>query len=295
MLGGDLLMFSNVPSVIIVLGLTVFLGITSFGWKTFRDGFRALWIVYQNQVPSWVGPQHLRVIRAMRRHFLVSGFLGTVIGLVQMLASLSDPASIGPAMAVAMLTVLYGLFFSLFLCQPALSHLAGHFASPPEETIVPTLETETKIPLSHSSSSKRIWATVAVVAIVAFFVERGLLPETERGETSGMTDPETMIGPIYRFDPFVGNLADSEPSKGIRYLKTTIAIELDSGYLIAEVERREDQIRDIFLSLLGDQTSKDLMSSKGKFILRGKLLQRVNALLVNGKVRRIFFRDFTIQ
>jgi chemotaxis protein MotA len=36
------------------------------------------------------------------------GMIGTLIGLVQMLANMSDPKSIGPAMAVALLTTLYG-------------------------------------------------------------------------------------------------------------------------------------------------------------------------------------------
>lgn len=36
------------------------------------------------------------------------GMIGTLIGLVRMLQSLDDPASIGPAMAVALLTTFYG-------------------------------------------------------------------------------------------------------------------------------------------------------------------------------------------
>ncbi len=36
------------------------------------------------------------------------GMIGTVIGLVQMLQTMSDPASIGPAMAVALITTFYG-------------------------------------------------------------------------------------------------------------------------------------------------------------------------------------------
>ena len=36
------------------------------------------------------------------------GMIGTLIGLVQMLSSMEDPKSIGPAMAVALLTTLYG-------------------------------------------------------------------------------------------------------------------------------------------------------------------------------------------
>jgi len=36
------------------------------------------------------------------------GMIGTLVGLVAMLANLSDPAAVGPAMAVALLTTLYG-------------------------------------------------------------------------------------------------------------------------------------------------------------------------------------------
>ncbi len=36
------------------------------------------------------------------------GMIGTLVGLVQMLSSMSDPSSIGPSMAVALLTTLYG-------------------------------------------------------------------------------------------------------------------------------------------------------------------------------------------
>ncbi len=43
------------------------------------------------------------------------GMIGTLIGLVAMLKNLSDPSSIGPAMAVALLTTFYGsLFANLF-------------------------------------------------------------------------------------------------------------------------------------------------------------------------------------
>jgi len=46
------------------------------------------------------------------------GMIGTLIGLVQMLASLEDPSSIGPAMAVALLTTLYGALIANVVCLP---------------------------------------------------------------------------------------------------------------------------------------------------------------------------------
>ena len=44
--------------------------------------------------------------------------IGTLIGLVQMLAVLDDPSSIGPAMALALLTTLYGALIANVLCLP---------------------------------------------------------------------------------------------------------------------------------------------------------------------------------
>ncbi len=46
------------------------------------------------------------------------GMIGTLIGLVQMLATLDDPSSIGPAMAVALLTTLYGALIANVFCLP---------------------------------------------------------------------------------------------------------------------------------------------------------------------------------
>lgn len=46
------------------------------------------------------------------------GMIGTVIGLVQMLQTMSDPSTIGPAMAVALLTTLYGAILANLVFNP---------------------------------------------------------------------------------------------------------------------------------------------------------------------------------
>jgi chemotaxis protein MotA len=46
------------------------------------------------------------------------GMIGTLIGLVAMLANMDDPKAIGPAMAVALLTTLYGAMIANMLCLP---------------------------------------------------------------------------------------------------------------------------------------------------------------------------------
>ncbi|WP_198264203.1 flagellar motor protein PomA [sulfur-oxidizing endosymbiont of Gigantopelta aegis] len=46
------------------------------------------------------------------------GMIGTLIGLVGMLANMDDPKTIGPSMAVALLTTLYGAVLANALCIP---------------------------------------------------------------------------------------------------------------------------------------------------------------------------------
>lgn len=47
------------------------------------------------------------------------GMIGTLLGLVNMLQNMSDPSSIGPSMAVALITTLYGSVLANWFCYPA--------------------------------------------------------------------------------------------------------------------------------------------------------------------------------
>jgi len=51
------------------------------------------------------------------------GMIGTLIGLVNMLNNMEDASAIGPAMAVALLTTLYGSMIANWLCTPIASKM----------------------------------------------------------------------------------------------------------------------------------------------------------------------------
>ncbi|KGX89144.1 flagellar motor protein MotP [Pontibacillus litoralis] len=59
------------------------------------------------------------------------GMIGTLIGLVLMLQDLDDPASLGPNMAVALLTTLYGTLLANLVFQP----MAGKLANKTEQEV----------------------------------------------------------------------------------------------------------------------------------------------------------------
>lgn len=70
--------------------------------------------------------RHLRAAGVLRRAGEVApamGLIGTLVGLVQMLGNLEDPATIGPAMAVALLTTFYGAILANMVFLPLASKL----------------------------------------------------------------------------------------------------------------------------------------------------------------------------
>ena len=74
---------------------------------------------------------HIEIESMKQRHLIVQdvfrkmavyapsfGMMGTLIGLVQMLRQLSNPETIGPAMAVALLTTFYGMLLATLFFLP---------------------------------------------------------------------------------------------------------------------------------------------------------------------------------
>ena len=67
------------------------------------------------------------------------GMIGTLIGLINMLKDLSDFASIGPNMAVALVTTFYGSVLANWICAPVANKLKGKDA---EEMMMKEIEIE---------------------------------------------------------------------------------------------------------------------------------------------------------
>ncbi len=67
------------------------------------------------------------------------GMIGTLIGLINMLQDMNDPSSIGPAMAVALVTTLYGSILANWICAPVATKLKSKNA---EETMMKEIEIE---------------------------------------------------------------------------------------------------------------------------------------------------------
>jgi len=100
--------------------------------------------------------RHRRAANIVRRGSEIApamGLIGTLIGLVQMLANLSDPSAIGPAMAVALLTTFYGAILSNVILAP----LAGKLErNSNDETMIKTLVMTASSSIARQENPRRL-------------------------------------------------------------------------------------------------------------------------------------------
>lgn len=67
----------------------------------------------------------ISMFKAMAEVAPAMGMIGTLVGLVQMLSNMDDPKAIGPAMAVALLTTLYGAIIANMIANPIADKLTA--------------------------------------------------------------------------------------------------------------------------------------------------------------------------
>ena len=70
---------------------------------------------------SYIAERHrggAGLFEAMGMYGPAFGMIGTLIGLINMLANMDDPSTIGPSMAVALFTTLYGALLANLVCLP---------------------------------------------------------------------------------------------------------------------------------------------------------------------------------
>ena len=97
---------------------------------------------------------------------------------------------------------------------------------------------------------------------------------------------------IYKMDPFIVNLSDSER---MRYLKLKVEVESAESNSNEEYGKRLPQLRDTVLAVLTSKTSKEIMDSEGKTKLRNEISARLNQLLTTFQIKTVYFAEFVIQ
>lgn len=81
------------------------------------------------------------------------GLIGTLVGLVQMLADLENPETIGPSMAVALLTTFYGAILGTIIMGPLAVKLEKNSA---DEALLKTLIKTTAVSIARQDNPRRL-------------------------------------------------------------------------------------------------------------------------------------------
>ena len=100
--------------------------------------------------------RHKRTASIARRASEVApamGLIGTLVGLVQMLADLENPETIGPSMALALLTTFYGAILGTIVMGPLAVKLEKNSA---DEALVKTLITLAATSIARQDNPRRL-------------------------------------------------------------------------------------------------------------------------------------------
>lgn len=116
--------------------------------------------------------------------------------------------------------------------------------------------------------------------------------KAEEEAAAAAAEEANKMGPIFRMDTMIVNLADQG---GKRYLRITMEFEISSVELIPEIETRMPQIRDAILMILPTKQYVDIGTTEGKVQLRDELMANLNMLLKTGSIVTIYFSEFVVQ
>ena len=93
----------------------------------------------------------IELLSALAAYSPALGMIGTVIGLVQMLKTMDDPSTIGPAMAVALITTFYGAVLANLVFLPLVGKLKHRSK---EEVLIMEMQMEGVLGISRGENPR---------------------------------------------------------------------------------------------------------------------------------------------
>lgn len=121
------------------------------------DGFNEVDVkrILQQEIDAEI-ERSKRAVSMLRRGAEIApamGLIGTLVGLVQMLAELEDPETIGPAMALALLTTFYGAILGTVILSPLSAKLEKNAM---DEALVRSLSLKTALSIIRQENPRNL-------------------------------------------------------------------------------------------------------------------------------------------
>ncbi len=113
-MSGGIGQYIDPPSVFITIVPTI--GALLVGFKGYF--ISSITSVWKKDVDNLTLVKGVEFWKASKRYAIAFSFLGLMIGMIAMLGSLDDMGSIGPKLAVALITILYGFIWGYIISDP---------------------------------------------------------------------------------------------------------------------------------------------------------------------------------
>ena len=165
----------------------------------------------------------------------------------------------------------------------------------------------------ETDTQKEVWAkrsmsTLILLAIVAIMLgvgghmvwtslmkgkyqEKKEDSQVSKSNSTSKDDETKMVFPL---ESFIVNLADNT-GLGKRYLKVTLAMEVNEEDEKKMVEAHTAELRDTILLLLSSRSFREISTMDGKLELKQALLSRINQAIGRVVVRKLYFTEFVVQ
>jgi len=124
--------------------------------------------------------------------------------------------------------------------------------------------------------------------------EKTVSKQTSRTSSNNLESTRKLdqIGILYPLDTFTVNL---KSDSGRRYLKVTISLELEGQELSNELDAKSPVLRDRIIRILSSKTLEEISSRKGKQKVSDQIMDTINSMLTDGRIKGIYFTEFVIQ
>jgi flagellar FliL protein len=136
---------------------------------------------------------------------------------------------------------------------------------------------------------------IIIVGLVLLLGVAGFIGYSKYKKANGnKPEKKERVSIIIPLKSFVVNLFDKK-GIGKRYLKISMELEVGSEEDRTKVENNVPRLRDTVLILLSSQTLKEINTMEGKLELKNAIILRMNQILGNRTVQRIYFTEFVVQ
>ena len=122
-LGGSITHFINIPSIVFVICVAFGLQLATVGRTALSDLSLALRLLLFESPSSALRAGLATDLRVFARYLYVAGILGSIIGLIQMLANFHDWSQLGPTLSTAPLPLFYATIFAECVVRPCANRI----------------------------------------------------------------------------------------------------------------------------------------------------------------------------